>query len=92
MNQPIEVVLDEEGRLVLPAPLPAEMGLLEGTTLVVEKGEDGVAFLRVQTPATIFADKGGILVVTSPMIGDVDSIVEEERENRLHTLLKRIAP
>lgn len=37
MNQPIEVVLDEEGRLVLPAPLPAEMGLLEGQRLLWRK-------------------------------------------------------
>jgi bifunctional DNA-binding transcriptional regulator/antitoxin component of YhaV-PrlF toxin-antitoxin module len=90
MNQRIEVVLDEEGRLVLPSPLPAEMGLLEGTTLVVEKGEDGVAFLRVQTPSSIFADEGGVLVVTSPLVGDIESVIEEERENRVQTLLQRI--
>jgi bifunctional DNA-binding transcriptional regulator/antitoxin component of YhaV-PrlF toxin-antitoxin module len=88
MNQTIEVILDEEGRLILPSPLPAEMGLLEGTILVVEKRVDGAALLRVQNPTTMFADKGGILVVTSPMIGDVDSVVAEEWENRLYTLLK----
>jgi bifunctional DNA-binding transcriptional regulator/antitoxin component of YhaV-PrlF toxin-antitoxin module len=92
MNQTIEVVLDEEGRLILPAPLPAEMGLLEGTTLVVEKNTNEGAVLRVQNTTTTFADEGGILVVTSPLAGDVDSIVHEEREDRLHTLLQRILP
>lgn len=58
----------------------------------MEKGIDGVAFLRVQKPSSIFAEKGGVLVVTSPLIGDIESIVEEERENRLQTLLQRVIP
>ena len=73
MSQPIEVVLDDQGRLVLPALLQRQLGLRPGMTLVVERETPDAAYLRVQPEQPRLVDKQGVLVVQAQPSGDLAS-------------------
>ncbi len=97
MRQRIEVIIDKEGRLVLPELLRSRLDLTPGTTLVVERETDGETYLRVQKSgeakpekATRFVDKEGVLVVRGRPSGAVaNDVAREERDMRVADLHRR---
>ncbi len=92
MSQTIEVAVDDEGRIVIPAALRARLGLAAGTTLVVEENERGDARLNVQTPEPVLVDEGGILVITSQPVDenfDFTDFIRREREERIQKFIEQ---
>ena len=89
MSQRIEVVLDDQGRLVLPALLQRQLGLRPGMTLVVERETADAAYLRVQPEQPRLVDRQGVLVVQAQPSGDLASAVQYERDQRVAELLER---
>lgn len=91
MSQRIEVVLDDHGRLVLPASLRRKLGLTAGATLVVERQTEDAAYLKVreEEPPPL-VDKRGVLVVRAQPYGDLaDAVARHERDRRVTDLLRR---
>ena len=48
MSQVIEILLDDKGRLAIPADARKRLGLIPGMRLIVEPGEEGRVQLRIQ--------------------------------------------
>lgn len=89
MNQVVEVLVDDAGRIVIPAALQAQLGLSPGMTLVVESGENGGVRLRPQSESPILVDKGGVWVVRAEPLDDLTDAVEREHERRVSELVRR---
>ncbi len=81
MGEIIEVILDDEGRLVLPSPLRRKLGLSEGMSLVVERETEDAAYLRVRDEPSL-TDEDGVLVVRSRPLGDLGNVARNERSGR----------
>ena len=92
MSQRIEIILDDQGHLVLTPSVQHQLGLFPGMTLVVEREEDDTTYLRVQEEPTPIVDRQGILVVQSEAVGDLEESVAKEREQRLAHLLEQVDP
>ena len=90
MSQTIEVVLDDQGRLVLPAAAQRQLGLIPGMTLIVEQETADTTYLRVQSEQPRLIDRQGILVVQSQPVADLTDIVRQHREQRAADLLQHI--
>jgi AbrB family looped-hinge helix DNA binding protein len=86
MSKAIQVQVNDQGDIVIPAEIRKRLGLMQGMTLVAEDGEEGQLHLRVQQESPTVVDKQGILVVTSPPSHDLSDIVRRERERRLSSL------
>lgn len=91
MSQRVEVEMDDEGRLVLPAPVRQQLGLVPGMTLVVEQGASDLAYLRVQHQEPRLVDKEGVLVLEGEFNVDLNELVQDVREQRIAELL-RVVP
>ncbi|MGH3086869.1 MAG: AbrB/MazE/SpoVT family DNA-binding domain-containing protein [Rubrobacteraceae bacterium] len=90
MSERIEVVLDDEGRIVAPEPLRRRLGLVPGATLIVERETDGAVYLRVRAPEeTRFVDKDGVMVIRSSGGVLSDDVARAERDRRVAELLGR---
>ncbi len=89
MNHPIQISLDDLGRIFIPASLRSRLGLKPGMTLVVENAEQGGVQLRVQDESSVLTEKEGLLVFAGEPIGDITNIVHEERERRNQELIRR---
>jgi bifunctional DNA-binding transcriptional regulator/antitoxin component of YhaV-PrlF toxin-antitoxin module len=89
MDQVIEVTLDNQGCIVIPADAEDSLGLTPGMTLVVEKGDKGQMCLRVQKETPTLVDKLGVLVVRAKATGDLRDAVRHERDRRLSDLLQQ---
>jgi bifunctional DNA-binding transcriptional regulator/antitoxin component of YhaV-PrlF toxin-antitoxin module len=94
MEQAMErtILLDENGRILIPAALKQRLGLLPGMHLVVEPGEEESVCLRVESNLPQLVDKGGVLVVASQTSADEQSdalmsdwtdITRRERDRRV---------
>ncbi len=59
-------------------------------TLIVEPGENGEVWLRPQPEPTQLVYESGVLVVDGKLTGDVNDIVQREREPRMSDLLNRM--
>ncbi len=60
MGQTINVSVDDQGHVVIPAELTKRLGLAPGMTLVVEKEETGGVRLQVQPESPVLIDERGI--------------------------------
>ena len=80
MSQTIEVVLDDQGRLVLPALAQLQLGLTPGMTLIVEQETADTTYLRVQSEQPRLIDRQGILVVQSQPVVDLADSIRQHRE------------
>ncbi|HSH81687.1 MAG TPA: hypothetical protein VLA19_24435 [Herpetosiphonaceae bacterium] len=92
MSQHIEVVLDDQGRLVLPESTQRQLGLTAGMTLIVEQETADTTYLRVLSELPRLVDRQGILVVQSHPVADLENSVRSEREQRVLDLLQHIEP
>ena len=90
MSQRIEVVLDDQGRLVLPQSAQRLLGLTPGMTLIVEQETADTTYLRVQAEQPRLVDRQGILVVQSHPVADLEDSVRYERDQRVLDLLQQI--
>ncbi len=79
MNQPIQVFLDELGRIFVPASLREKLHLSPGMTLVVEKGEKGGVQLHIASKPTTFVEKDGLLIARVTALGDLTNAARNER-------------
>lgn len=90
MSDLIEVSLDSQGCIMIPAEIQHRLGLAPGMTLAVEEREKGEICLRVQKESSELVDKEGVLVVRSEANGDITEAVEHEHRRRLSDLLQRV--
>lgn len=89
MRDRVEIELDDQGRLVLPAQLAQRLGLVRGTTMVVEQETAEATYIRVQTIAPPLIEKGGVLVITAVAEQPLDEALHREREHRLDDIWVR---
>lgn len=89
MSQVIEVTVDDQGRIIIPATVRKSLGLSEGMILVIEEGKEGELCLRVQEESPELIDKGGVLVVRAEPRGDLTGVVQRERERRASDLVRQ---
>ena len=89
MSEHIEVIFDEQGRLVLPSSVQRRLGLTPGMTLVVEQETPDAAYLKVQDEESPLVDKKGVLVVRVQPADDLQNVVRHERDRRATDLLRR---
>jgi len=89
MTEPIEVSVDNQGCITIPAEIQDRLGLSPGMTLVVEEREEGEMCLRVQRDLPELVDKQGVLVVRSETAADLTDAVQHERGRRLSELRQR---
>ena len=82
MSEAIQVSVDDDGRIVIPAALRDRLRLWPGMTLIVEPAEDGS--VRLQSPMpTPLACEGGVLVAQCEPLEDLTDIVARHREERI---------
>jgi bifunctional DNA-binding transcriptional regulator/antitoxin component of YhaV-PrlF toxin-antitoxin module len=90
MTQRFEIELDDQGRLVLPSPLPRQLGLSSGMTLVVEQATADAAYLQVQSEQPQLIEKQGVLVIQAELVGEFTDPVRQERDQRATDLLQLV--
>jgi len=91
MNEAIEVSLDGEGGIVIPASVRRRLGLSPGMMLIVEQADDGSVRLR-SSPGPVLVDEGGVLVLHSEVEDDLTDVVRRERDSRVEDLVRRVGP
>jgi bifunctional DNA-binding transcriptional regulator/antitoxin component of YhaV-PrlF toxin-antitoxin module len=89
MRDRVEIELDDQGRLVLPVPLAHRLGLVRGTTLVVEQETAEATYVHVQKTAPSLIEKGGVFVITAAAEQPLDAVLHTEREHRLDDVWER---
>lgn len=89
MNQVIEVSVDNQGCIRIPADIQDRLGLLPGMTLILEEGEEGEICLRIPKDSPMLIDKEGVLVVKAEAAGNIEDAVRHERNRRLSELVER---
>ena len=89
MSHIMQVSVDELGRIVIPAALNEQLRLTPGTTLVVEKGNQGDVRLHIQSRPTVLVEKGGLLVARVTAAGNLADVMRYERDRRVFGLLQR---
>jgi len=89
MNQPVRILLDEAGRIVIPDSLRKRLRLEPGMTLVVEQEEKGGVCLRVQPETSPLVEKEGLLVARVTLLEDLGDAVQRERDRRISELAQR---
>jgi AbrB family looped-hinge helix DNA binding protein len=86
---PIEVSLDNLGRILIPPAIRSRLGLSPGMILIVEEGDNGGVKLRIQSESPVLVDKGGVLVVRAEPLSDLTNITRHERDRRAFDLSQR---
>ncbi len=84
-----QVLLDDRGRVLIPAEITGRLGLSPGMTLIVEKTRAGDLRLRVQSELPTLIDKDGVLVARVESFNDLTDITRHERGRRVFDLLQR---
>ena len=79
----IEVELDELNRILISPDLRQRLGLTPGRTLIVEEDRSGGVALHIQSESALLIDKGGVLVASVELLGDITDVVRQEREQRV---------
>ncbi len=90
MSQKVQVLIDEQGNLLLPAKIQKKIHLSPGMTLVVESSSKGGLRLRAQHEHSTLMAKEGVLVVRAEVWGDLSNVVKKEREQRVFELLRQV--
>ena len=96
MSEAIQVEIDDQGDIVIPAEIRERLGLIQGMTFIAQDGEQGQLHLRAQQALPQVIEEDGVLIVTSPLSPDVESpellshsltdVVRQHRERRLASL------
>jgi AbrB family looped-hinge helix DNA binding protein len=88
MSEMIQVLLDDQGRIVIPSAFRERLGLSQGMILVVEEGEKDELCLRIPKLPTL-VDKQGVLVVKTEPTVDLTNVTRHERNHRVSNLVQR---
>ena len=86
MSETVEIVVDDQGRIVLPAAVLRRLGLTAGATLVVEQETDDEVVFRVEPSEPVLVDRDGILVAQSAPLANIADVVQHHRALRLAKL------
>ncbi len=90
MSRTVQVSIDGEGNLLLPAEMRGQVHLSPGMTLVVESDAKGDLRLRVQRERSVLVEKEGLTVARVKAWEDLSDVVRHERERRVLDLLQRV--
>jgi len=83
MSRVIQVSLDDQGHILIPAALQQQLGLSPGVTLVVEEAGNHGVRLRIQPETSMLVNKGGVLVVRAEPLSDLAGVTQRERDCRV---------
>jgi AbrB family looped-hinge helix DNA binding protein len=96
MTETIQVKIDDQGDIVIPAEIRERLGVTQGMTFIAQVGEQGQLHLRAQQELPEVIEEDGVLIVTSPLSPDIESsellshnlmdAVRQHRERRLASL------
>ena len=90
MSQTIQVSLDDQGHILIPAALRRRLGLSPGMTLVVEEAGNRGVRLRVQPETPTVVNKEGVLVVRAEPLSELTGVTQRERDCRISDLIQRV--
>ncbi len=77
----MEATLDRFGRIVIPKKIREEFHLHVGSPLRIEEGERGIWLMPVEgEPALV--EKEGVLVFSGKTVGNIETAIEEHRQER----------
>jgi len=89
MSKQNQTTIDQFGRIVIPKAIRSRLGLSPGATLVVEERDDREILLRLPIQESQLADKGGVLVVQSRAVGEIEEAERQERKKRITDLVQK---
>ena len=79
--------IDRFGRVVIPKQIRQELGLVPGSQVeIVERDHEVVVSPVMRRPSVV--DKGGILIVQSEVVEDIEKAVERDRSKRMADLIR----
>lgn len=81
----MEAVLDKFGRIVIPKQVRDDLGLSPGAILRVEEAEEGIVLKPVPGHSPLVVEDG-VLVFTGEVAGDLERVVQRDREERAKKL------
>lgn len=81
----MQVQVDKFGRVVIPKSMRDHLGIKSGTVIFLEERVHDIV-LKVAEPEPQIIMKGGVAVYVSEASGDVDSVVQAGRDERLDKL------
>ncbi|NCO68721.1 MAG: hypothetical protein COY75_05765 [Nitrospirae bacterium CG_4_10_14_0_8_um_filter_41_23] len=79
--------VDRFGRVVIPKRIRKGLGLLPGSEVAIVKRDEEIIVSPVSRKPTVI-NKGGILVIRSEALEDIEAAVEKERHRRIADLIK----
>lgn len=77
----MEAKLDKFGRIVIPKKVRDDLGLQPGDRLDIREGEGGILLKPLHEDGHIVV-KGGILVFTGTLEGNIPDVIRADREER----------
>lgn len=83
MNRAVEVGLDDQDRILIPAELQGRLGLSPGMTLIVEKGDSDGVRLSPSSETPKLVEKEGVLVVRAEPLSNLAKFTRQERDRRV---------
>lgn len=78
----METQVDKFGRIVIPKRIRTDLGLKSGSVLYVEEHHHEIV-LKVAEPAFPIKVEGGVAVYTGQAVTNIESAVQNDREERL---------
>lgn len=81
----MQVAIDKFGRVIIPKEIRDHLGLKPGALLQIIEQDDNVLLKSVSQKKAL-SRKNGVLVFTGKAIGDIESAIEQERDERLKDL------
>jgi AbrB family looped-hinge helix DNA binding protein len=78
----IQTTVDRFGRVVIPKASRDHFGLGPGSAVTLVDAEDGI-LLKPGAPETALVSKGGVIVFSGEVVGDVAGLARRARDERL---------
>lgn len=89
MHEVNRIAIDRSGRIRIPKTIRTRLGLSPGTRLVIETHDDEEIRLRPVREQPKLVDKGGVLVVQSSAVEELDGVEKRVRQERLDELVQQ---
>ena len=77
----MEATLDRFGRIVIPKKIREDLHLQVGSPIRIEEGEGEIVLKPVEGEPSL-VKKDGVLVFSGKAVGNVETAIEEHREER----------
>ena len=77
----MEATLDRFGRIVIPIKIREDLHLQVGSSIRIEEGEGEIVLKPVEGEPSL-VKKDGVLVFSGKAVGNVETAVEEHRQER----------